>query len=132
MLHSICEQILKLSSGHRTGKVTLIAITKKGYFKECSTTTQLHSSHMLPKKFLQASLQQYMNCEVLYIQVGFRKGRGTRDQIVNIHWIIKKAREFQKYTYFCFIEHAKVFDYGLQQNLENLQRLESQTTLFSF
>ena len=56
-----------------------------------------------------------MNCEVLYIQVGFRKGRGTRDQIVNIHWIIKKAREFQKYTYFCFIDHSKAFDSESQQ-----------------
>ena len=61
-------------------------------------------------KILQARLQQYMNCEIPDIQVGFRKGRGTRDQIANICWIIKKAREFQKNTYFCFIDYAKAFD----------------------
>ena len=58
-------------------------------------------------KILQASLQQYMNCEVPDVQGGFRKGRGARDQIANIHWIIKKARELQKNIYFCFIAYAK-------------------------
>ena len=61
-------------------------------------------------KILQASLQQYMNCELPYFQAGFRKGRGTRDQIANIHWLIEKAREFQKNIYFCFIDYAKAFD----------------------
>ena len=61
-------------------------------------------------KILQARLQHYMNCELSDVQAGFRKGRGTRDQIANIHWIIKKAREFQKNIYFCFIDYAKVFD----------------------
>ena len=61
-------------------------------------------------KILQASLQQYMNCELQDVQSGFRKGRGTRDQIVNICWIIEKAREFQKNIYFCFIDYAKAFD----------------------
>ena len=61
-------------------------------------------------KILQASLQQYMNCELPDIQAGFRKGRGTRDQIVNMCWIIKKAREFQKNIYFCFIDYDKAFD----------------------
>ena len=61
-------------------------------------------------KILQARLQQNMNRELLDVQAGFRKGRGTRDQIANIHWIIKKAREFQKIIYFCFIDHAKAFD----------------------
>ena len=56
------------------------------------------------------SIQQYMNCELSDVQAGFRKGRGTRDQIANICWIIKKAREFQKYIYFCFIGYAKAFD----------------------
>ena len=60
-------------------------------------------------KILQASLQQYMNHELPDVQPGFRKGRGTRDQIVNIHWIIEKAREFQKNIYFCFIDYAKAF-----------------------
>ena len=61
-----------------------------------------------------------MNCEILYVQAGFRKGKGTRDQIANIHWVIKKAREFQKYTCFCFIDHAKAFDCESQQTVENL------------
>ena len=62
-------------------------------------------------KILQARLQQYVNHELPYVQAGFRKGRGTRDQIANIRWIIEKAREFQKDIYFCFINYAKVFDY---------------------
>ena len=61
-------------------------------------------------KILQARLQQYVNCELLDVQAGFRKGRGTRDQIDNICWIIKKAREFQKNIYFCFINYTKAFD----------------------
>ena len=62
-------------------------------------------------KILQARLQQYMNRVLPEVQVGFRKGRGTRNQIANIHWIIEKAREFQKNIYFCFIDYAKAFDY---------------------
>ena len=62
-------------------------------------------------KILQARLQQYMNWELPHVQAGFRKGRGTRDQIANIHWIIEKAGEFQKNIYFCFIDYAKTFDY---------------------
>ena len=61
-------------------------------------------------KILQASLQQYMNCKIPDVQAGFTKGRETRNQIANIHWIIEKAREFQKNSYFCFIEYAKAFD----------------------
>ena len=61
-------------------------------------------------KILQARLQQYVNCELSYVQAGFRKGRGTRNQIANIRWIIEKAREFQKNIYFCFIDYAKAFD----------------------
>ena len=61
-------------------------------------------------KILQARLQQYMNCELPDVQAGFRKGRGTKDQIANIHWIIEKARDFQKNIYFCFIDYAKAFD----------------------
>ena len=68
-------------------------------------------------KILQARLQQYVNHELPDVQAGFRKGRGTRGQIANIHWIIKKAREFQKN--FCFIDYAKAFDCGLQQTVEN-------------
>ena len=61
-------------------------------------------------KILQARLQQYVNCELPDVQAGFRKGRGTRDQIANIPWIIKKAREFQKNMYFCFIDYVQAFD----------------------
>ena len=61
-------------------------------------------------KILQARLQQYVNCELPDVQAGFRKGRGSRDQIANIHWIMEKAREFQKNTYFCFINYTKDFD----------------------
>ena len=62
-------------------------------------------------KILQARLQQYVNCELPNVQAGFRKGRGTRDQIANIRWMMEKAREFQKNIYFCFIDYAKAFDY---------------------
>ena len=61
-------------------------------------------------KIIQARLQQYMNCKLLDVQAGFQKGRETRDQIANNHWIIKKAREFQKNIYFCFLDSAKAFD----------------------
>ena len=61
-------------------------------------------------KILQVRLQQYVNCELLDVQVGFRKGRRTRDHIANIHWIIEKARKFQKNLYFCFIDYTKAFD----------------------
>ena len=62
-------------------------------------------------KILQARLQQFVNCELPDVQAGFRKGRGTTDQIANIHWIIGKAREFQKNIYFCFINYVKAFDF---------------------
>ena len=68
-----------------------------------------HASKVI-LKILQARLQQYMNHELSDVQAGFRKGRGTRDQIANMHWIIKRAREFQKNIYFCFIDYTKVFD----------------------
>ena len=73
-------------------------------------------------KILQARLQQYMNHELPDVQAGFRKGRGTRDQIANIRWIIEKAREFQKNIYFCFIDYAKAFDYVDHHKLENSSR----------
>jgi len=72
-------------------------------------------------KIVQARLQRYMNWELPDVQAGFRKGRGTRDQIANIHWIIKKAREFQKNIYFCFIDYAKALC-GSQQTVENSER----------
>ena len=73
-------------------------------------------------KILQARLQHYMNCELPDVQAGFRKGRGTRDQIANICWIIEKAREFQKNIYFCYIDYAIVFDCVDHNKLENCAR----------
>ena len=73
-------------------------------------------------KILQARLQQYVNCELLDVQGGFRKGRGTRDQIANICWIMEKAREFQENIYFCFIDYAKAFDCVDHNKLENSER----------
>ena len=70
-------------------------------------------------KILQARLQQHMNWELPELEAGFRKGRGTRDQIANICWIIKKAREFQKNIYFCFIDYTKDFDYVDHNRMEN-------------
>ena len=85
--------------------------------KNAQNTTQLHSSHSskVMLKILQARLQQYVKCELPDAQAGFRKGRGTKDQIANIHWIIEKARGFQKNIYFCFIDYAKAFD-GVDHN----------------
>ena len=71
---------------------------------------------------LQARLQQYVNCEIPDVQAGFIKGRGTRDQIANICWIMEKAREFQKNIYFCFIDYAKAFDCVDHNKLENSER----------
>ena len=73
-------------------------------------------------KILQARLQQYINCELPDVQAGFRKGRGIRDQIANIHWIMEKAREFQKNIYFCSIDYAKAFDCVDHNKLENSER----------
>ena len=90
-----------------------IPVPKKSNLKECSNYCTIalisHASKVI-FKILQARLQQYMNRERPDVQAGFRKGRGTRDQIVNILWIIEKAREFQKNIYFCFIDCAKAFD----------------------
>ena len=84
----------------------------KGNAKECSnyhTIALISHASKVMLKILQARLQQYVNCELLDVQAGFRKGRGPKDQIPNIHWIIKKAREFQENIYFCFIDYAKAF-----------------------
>ena len=90
-----------------------IAIPKKGNAKVCSnyhTIALISHTCRVMLKILQGRLQQYVNWELPDVQAGFRKGRGTRDQIANIHWIIKKAREFQKNIYFCFIDSANAFD----------------------
>ena len=104
----------KLSSGPRDWKRSVFtSIPKKGNAKECSNYHTIalisHASKVI-LKILQARLQQYMNHECPDVHAGFRKGRGTRDQIANIRWIIEKAREFQKNIYFCFIDYAKAFD----------------------
>src|SRR5574337_906060 len=90
-----------------------IPIPKKGNAKECSnyhTIALISHPSKVMLKILQATLQQYMNRELPDVQAGFRKGRGTRDQIANIRWIIKKAREFQKNIYFCCIDYTKAFN----------------------
>ena len=116
-LHSICQQIWKTQQWQqdwkRTGKV-FIPIPKKGNAKECSkycTIALISHASKVMLKILQAWLQQYMNCELPDVQSGFRKGRGTRQQIANIWWIIKKARESQKNIYSHFIDYAKAFDH---------------------
>ena len=94
-------------------KVIFISIPKKGNAKECSnypTIAPILNTSKVMLKILQTRLQQYVNHELTDVQAGFGKGRGTRDQIANICWIIEKAREFQENIYFCFIDHAKVFD----------------------
>ena len=102
-----------------------IPIPKKGTAKEFSNYHSIalisHASKVM-LKILQARLQQHVNCELPDVQAGFRKGRGTRDQIVNICWIIKKAREFQKNIYFCFIDYTKAFDSVDHKKLENSER----------
>ena len=85
-----------------------------------------HTSKVM-LKILKARLQQYVNRELPDVQVGFRKGRGTRDQIANIHWIIEKAREFQKNIYFCFTDYAKAFDWVDHNCGKFLKRWEYQT-----
>ena len=114
VLHSICQQIWKTQQWPQDWERSVfIPIPKKGNAKECSNYCTIalisHTSKVM-LKILQARLQQYVNCELSDVQTDFRKGRGTKDQIANICWIIKKAREFQKNIYFCFIDHAKAFD----------------------
>ena len=97
---------------------------RKAMPKNPQTIAQLHSSHTskVMLKIPQAWFQQYVNPELPDVQAGFRKSRGTRDQIANIRWIIKKAREFQKNIYFCFIDSAKDFDCVDHNKLENSSR----------
>ena len=103
----------KLSSGQGLEKISFIPIPKEGNAKECSnyrTIAVISHANKVRLKILQTSLQQYTNCELPDVQAGFKKGRGTRDQIANIHWIIDKAREFQINIYLCFIDYGKAFD----------------------
>ena len=113
--HSICQQIWKTQSWPQDWKRSVfIPIPKKGNAKECSnycTGTLISHASKIMLKILQAKLQLYANQEFPDVQDRFRKGRGTRDQIASIHWIIEKAREFHKNIYFCFIDYNKAFDY---------------------
>ena len=107
VLHSICQQIWKTQQWPQDWKRSVFTpVLKKGNAKECSnyhTIALISHASKVMLKILQIRLQQYMNRELPDVQVDFRKGRGTRDQIANIRWIIEKAREFQKNIYLCFI-----------------------------
>ena len=109
-----CQQIWKTQQWPQDQKRSvLIPIPKKGSTKECSNYWTIllisHASKVM-LKILYARLQHYANQEFPEVQAGFRKGRGTRDQIANIHWITEKRKEFQKNIYLCFIDYAKAFD----------------------
>ena len=113
VLHSICQQIWKTQQWPQDWTMSVfIPITKKGNAKErshyCTIALISHAGKVM-LNILQAGLQQYLNHEFPDVQAGFRKGRGTRDQIANIRWIMEKAREFQKNIYFSFIDYAKAF-----------------------
>ena len=112
VLHTIYQQIWKTQQWPQDWKRSVfISIPKKGNPKECSNYHTIalisHASKVMLKI---ARLQEYMNCELPDVQAGFRKDRGTKDKITNIHWIMKKASEFQKNFYFCFIDYDKAFD----------------------
>ena len=134
MLHSMCQQIWKTQQWPQDWKMSVfIPIAKKGNAKGCSNYCTIvlisHASKVM-LKVLQARLQQYMNQELPDGQVGFRKGRGTRDQVVNTHWIVEKAKEFHRTIYFFFIDYTKSFysmDHKICEKL--LKRWEYQTTL---
>ena len=115
VLHSICQWIWKTQQWPQGWKRTVfIPIPKKSNAKECSnfcTIVLISHANKVMLKILQDILQQYVTWELPDVQADFRKGRGTRDQIANICWIIKKAREFQKNIYFCFIDYAKAYNY---------------------
>ena len=120
MLHSICQQIWNTQQWPQDWKRSVfIPIPKKGNAKECSNYRTIalisHASKVM-LKILQARLQQYVNPELPDVQAGFRKGRGTRDQIANILWITEKAREFQKNFYFCFITMPKPLTMWIPRN----------------
>ena len=126
MLHSICHQTWKTQQWSQDWKRTVfIPISKKGNAKGCSnycTIALISQASKIMLKILQMRLQQYVNQEIPDIQAGFRKGRGTRDQIANICWIIENIRDFQKNIYFCFIDNAKAFDCVDHNKLENSSR----------
>ena len=115
MLQSVCQQIWETQQWPQDWKRSILTpIPKKGGTKECSnhqTNALVSHASKVMFKILQAMLQHYMNRELPDVQAGFRKDRGDRDKIANIHWIIHKAREFQKNIYLCFIDYTKAFEY---------------------
>ena len=114
VLHSICQHIWKTQQWPQDWKRSVfIPIPKKDNAKGCSnycTVALISHTSKVMLKILQGRLQQYVNCELPHVPAGFQNGRGTRDQIANILWIIEKAREFQKNIYSCFIDYIKSFD----------------------
>ena len=133
VLHSICQQIWKTQQWPQNWKwLVLIPIPKERQCQKSSnyhTTVLISHSTNIMLKILQARLPQYMNHELPDVQAGFRKDRGIRDQIDNIHWIIKKAREFPKSIYFCFIDYAKPLTVWITTNCGKfLKKWEYQTT----
>ena len=131
-LHLISQQIWKTQQWPQDWKRSVfIPIPKKGNAKEClndHTIALVSHSSKIMLKILQARLQHYVNRELPDVQGGFRKARGTRDQIANIRRIIEKAREFQKNIYFCFIDYAKAFDCVDLYKLWKILKEEYQTT----
>ena len=121
VLHSVYQQIWKIQQWSQDWKMSIfIPIPKKDNAKECSnycTIALISHARKVMLKILQARLQRYVNRELPDVQAGFRKGRGTRDQIANICCIMEKAREFQKNIYFCFIDYAKAFDCAVHNKL---------------
>ena len=133
VLHSICQQIWKTQQWPQDWKRSVfIPVPKKGNPKECSnyhTVALISHASKVKLKIFQAGLQQYVNHELPDVQAGLRKGRGTRDRIANIHWVIEKAREFQKNMYFCFLDYAKASTVWIIINCGKFwKRWEYQTT----
>ena len=132
MLHSICQQIWKTQQWPQDWKRSvLILIPKKGNPPKCSnyhTIALISPCWQINPQNSPNRLQQYVNRELPDVQTGFWKGRGTRDQIANICWIIKKAREFQKNIYFCFVDYAKAFVWITINCGKFWRRWEYQTT----
>ena len=122
VLYSICQQIRKTQQWPQDWKWSVfIPVLRKAMPNYCTIALISHSSKVMIK-ILQARLQQHVNCELPDVQAGFLKGKGTRDQIANIRWVIKKPREFQKNIYFCFIDYDKAFDCVDHNKLGNSER----------
>ena len=133
VLHSICQQIWKTQQWPQDWQKSIfIPIPNKGNAKECSNyctiTLILHAGTVM-LKILQTRLQQYMNHEVSNVQAGFRKGKGTKDQIAHIPWIINKAREFQKNIYFCLLTMPKPLVLWITTNSGKMFKIREYQTI---